>query len=132
MAGRRRCAAGSQGVAAAQKPASDVRSLGWVYKLGARDGAPVWDREVVNELGAGGVSLVRDLAVDDCGRVYCAGTWSAASASSGGEGLVVRYGAGGGSRTLWRWAGDGTGDGNNCFTVSCAGGISPPQVRPAA
>jgi len=36
---------------------------------------------------------------------------------------VVRYGAGGGSRTLWRWAGDGTGNGNNCFTVICAGGV---------
>lgn len=98
-------------------------SSGWVYKLGASDGAPAWNHLVSGDAGSGRTfGMLWTLAVDGRGRVYCGGT-RATDSSGDVEAIVMRYDAAGGSPTLWRFNGGGAGKEGGCYALLARDGV---------
>ena len=93
-----------------------------VLRYRAAGGALLWSRVRASTDVAGKPTDTgaHGLAVDAAGSVYVAG-FTHLSDDSPGVAIAEKCFAAG--RPVWRFAGDGAGYANNCFTVICAGGV---------
>ena len=96
-------------------------NAGWVYKVGAQDGAVLWGRNMSTQFDGSPSGMFWRLQTDAKGRVFCAGVWVAGERPGVSQGIVLRYDANGSAPTQWTVTGSGSGVGASCDDVLVTG-----------